>query len=186
MHQLLIIYCSISKVIATQEFARSCLSFENSTYIFLLHQHKNHRLPFADSAMLPFHFKRQRSVLCVCYIHVEFPCCILFYKFLLSREEDSVLFLCLCVLKITTLYISRITLDMQGDKIQNYWELPPVLTARNAQHNRCFCLKYLKITSEIPSFVFYFSPKSDKVSNSQIYKYKSFFFFQKQPIKKNM
>lgn len=66
-------------------------SFENSSYIFLLCMHKNHRLPLAESAMLLFHFKRQRSVLHVCYTEVEFLCCSLFSKFLLSREEDRVL-----------------------------------------------------------------------------------------------
>jgi len=40
MHQLLIIYCLVSKVIATQEFAASCFPVENFSYVFLLHMHK--------------------------------------------------------------------------------------------------------------------------------------------------
>jgi len=66
--------------------------------------------------MILFHFKRQRSVLKLCYIQVEFWCSILLSKFLMSKEEDKVLFLSLRALKITTLYTSRITPAVQGDK----------------------------------------------------------------------
>lgn len=132
--------------------------------------------------MLRFHFNRQRLVLPVCYIQIKFLCCILFSKSLLSREEDGVLFLLLCVLKITTVYLSRINLAVQGGKAQNCRGLPPVLTACKARHSRHFCLKYLKIPSEIPSFVFCFSSQiwqGQQFRGLQVQK----FFFKKEPTK---
>lgn len=71
--QVLIIYCSNFKV----NTAISFFPFKNFSYLVFQLMHKNHRLLFADKAMLHFQSKWQRSMLCLS--HSGKMCCIFFF-----------------------------------------------------------------------------------------------------------
>lgn len=73
IQQDLIIYCSIFKV----NTAISFFPFENLSYLVIQLKYKNHRLLFADRAVLHFHSKQQRSVLCLSHSGKIY--CIIFF-----------------------------------------------------------------------------------------------------------